>query len=100
MSGTTALERDAEVVLQVCEWWDLKFHLPLRTLGTPHVAPCTMATLMSNHSPPPMSFSLATTALASPIHEPSRNGGVDEQNVRKDDRQSGMCLRVHVFACL
>ena len=51
MPGATSLEREAEVLLQVWEWWFLKFDLPLRTLGTPHVAPCTMATLMSNRSP-------------------------------------------------
>ena len=100
MPGATSLKREAEVVLQVWEWWYLKFDFPLRALGTPHVAPCTMATLMSNHRPPPMSLSLAPLALVSPIHGPRRIGGVDEQNVRKDDRQSGMCLRVRVFACL
>ena len=68
MPGATSLEREAEVVLEVWEWWFLKFDLPLRTLGTPHVAPCAMATLMSNHSPPPMSLSLAPPALVSPIH--------------------------------
>ena len=64
------------------------------------MAPCTMATLMSNHSPPPMSLSLAPLALVSPIHGPRRNGGVDGENDGKDDRQSGMCLRVCVIACL
>ena len=43
MSGATSLEREAEVVLQVWEWWLLKFALTLRTLGTPHVPPCTIA---------------------------------------------------------
>ena len=63
MPGATSLEREAEVVLQVWEWWFLKFDLPLRTLGTPHVAPYTMATVMSNPSPPLMSLSLASQLL-------------------------------------
>ena len=100
MPGATSLEREAEVVLQVWEWWFLKFDLPLRTQGTPHVAPCTMATLMSSHRPPPMSLSLAPPSLVSPIHRPRRNGGVDGEDVREDEQQSGMCLRVRVFACL
>ena len=95
--GATSLEREAEVVLQVWEWWFLKLDLPLTTQGTPLVATCTMATLMSSHSPPPMSLSLAPPALVSPIHGPGRNGGVDGEDVREDERQSGMCLRVHVF---
>ena len=45
MAGATSTEREAEVVLQVWEWWFLKFDLPLRHHGTPHTAPCTMATL-------------------------------------------------------
>ena len=61
--AATSLEREVEVVLQVWEWWFLKIDLPLRTLGTPHVAPCTMATLIPTHSPPPMSLSLAPPAL-------------------------------------
>ena len=51
--GATSLKREAEVVLQVCERWFLKFDLPLRTLGTPHVTACTMGTVMSTQSPPP-----------------------------------------------
>ena len=111
ISGAISLEKEAEVVSQVLKWWFLKFDLPLRilkfdpplrTVGTPHVAPCTMATLMSNHSPPSIPISLAPPPLVRPIHGPSRSGGFDEQNVGKDDRQSGMCLCVCVcvFACL
>ena len=77
MPGATSVEREAEVVLQVWEWWFVKFDLPLGTLGTPHVAPCTMAKLMCNHGPLPMSLSFAPLALVSPIHGPRRNGGVD-----------------------
>ena len=40
MPGATQLEREAEVVSQVWEWWFLKFDLPLRNYGTPHTAPC------------------------------------------------------------
>ena len=54
--GATSLEREAEVVLQVWQWWFLKFDLPFRTQGIPHVAPCTMATLMSTHNSPTMSL--------------------------------------------
>ena len=92
MPGATSLEREAEVVLQVWDWWLLKFDLPLRTLRARDVAPCTMATLMSNRSPPPVSLSLAPPALVSPIHGPGRDGGVDGEDVRKDEQQSGMCL--------
>ena len=95
-----SLEREAQVALQLCEWWFLKCDIPLTTQGTPHVAPCTMATLMSNHSTPPMSLSFAPPALVSPIHGPRRNGGVDGEDVREGERQSGMSLRVRVFACL
>ena len=48
----TSLEREADVVLQVWEWWFLKVDLPLRTLGSPCVAPCTMATLKTSYSRP------------------------------------------------
>ena len=46
MPGATALEREAEVVLQVWEWWFLTFDLPLQHHGAQHTAPCTMAKLM------------------------------------------------------
>ena len=39
MPGATQVEREAEVVLQVWEWWFLKFDPPLRNYGTPHTAP-------------------------------------------------------------
>ena len=100
--GAKSLKQEAEVVLKLWKWWSLQFDLPLRTLGNPcgPIYNCTMATLTSHHSPPPMSLSLAPPALVSPIHSSSRNGGIHEQNVRKDDQKSGMCLRVRVFACL
>ena len=91
--AVTAPEREAEVVLQVWDWWFLKGDLPLRTLGTPHMAPCTMATLMD-------ALSLAPPALVTPIHGLRHNGGVNGANGVEDDRQSGMSLRVCVFACL
>ena len=53
MPGATELEREAEVVSQVWEWWFLKFDLPLRNYGTPHTAPFTMAKIMATRSPRP-----------------------------------------------
>ena len=101
MPGVTCLEREAEVVLQVWEWWFLKFDLPLRTLGTPHVAPCTIATLMSNHSPLPMSLSLAPQLLLAPSMDPAGTEALQEKMFEKmSDKESGICLRVRVFACL
>ena len=58
MPGAAALQREAEVVLQVWEWWFLKVDLPLRTHGAPHSAPCTMAKLMATQSPPPSTLHL------------------------------------------
>ena len=50
--GATELEPEGGVVSQVWEWWFLKFDLPLRTYGTPHTAPCTMAKLIAPGPPP------------------------------------------------
>ena len=98
--GATSLEKEAEVVLWVWDCSFFKFDLPLKTLGTPHVAQGTMATLMSTRSPPPMSLSLAPTPLVSPINGPRHKGGVNGENDGEDGRQGGMCLSVCVFACL
>ena len=95
--GGTSLEKKAEIVLQAWEWWFLKFDPPFRTLGTPHVAPCTMAALMSTKSPPPMSLSVASPPRVSPVHGLHHDGGVDGKDDGKNDQQSGMCLCVCVF---
>ena len=86
MLGATSLEREAQVVLQVWEWWFLKFDLPLRPLRTPHVAACTMATLMSIHSPPAMSLSLASLPLVNHIHGPGDDGGDNGKNDGENDQ--------------
>ena len=57
MPGATQLEREGEVV-----------DLPLRNYGTPHTAPCTMAKLMANRSPPPSTLASPPPALFSPCH--------------------------------
>ena len=75
MPGATALEWEAEVVLQVWEWWCLKFDLPLQHHGSPHTAPCTMAKLMATQSPPPSSFLSPPLAIVSPIHGPRQPEG-------------------------
>ena len=95
MPRAAALKREAEVSLQVWAWWFLTFDLPLRSLGTPHVAPCTMGRLMSTHSPPPMPFTLAPLALVSPIHGPRHNGVVD----RRDDVKK-LPKTWYVLACV
>ena len=85
MAGATSTEREAEVVLQVWEWWFLKFDLPLRHHGTPHTAPCTMATLTATHSPPSSALLLSHSApLFSPIH-----GSHHARRVGEDGRIHG-----------
>ena len=68
LPGATALEREAEVVLQAWEWWFFKFDLQLQHHGAPPRAPCTMAKLMAPQSPPPSSFLSPSLALVSPPH--------------------------------
>ena len=69
MPGASALQREAEVVFQVLEWWFLKFDLPLCTHGAPHSSPCTMAKLMAPQSQPPSTLLLSPPpALFSPCH--------------------------------
>ena len=68
MPGATELEREAEVVSQVWEWWFLKFDRPLRNYRTRHTAPCTMAKLMATRSPPPSTLASPPPALSSPYH--------------------------------
>ena len=68
MRGATQVEREAEVVLQVWEWWFLKFDLPVRNYVTPHTTPCTMANLMVTRSPQVSTFASRHPALCSPCH--------------------------------
>ena len=99
MPGATSLENEAEVVLQVWEWWFLKFDLPLRTLGTPHVAPCTMATLMSNHSPPPMSPPLHPQLLLALFMDPAVMEALMEKMFEKmGDKVVCACVCVCLLA--
>ena len=86
--------------MQVWEWWFLKFDLPLRTQGTPHVAPCTMATLMSSHSPPPMSlFPLHPLLLLVPSMDPAAMEALMEKMFEKmSDKVVCACVCVCLLA--
>ena len=69
MPGALALQSKAEMVLQACKWWFLKFHLQLRTHGAPHSALCTMAKLMATQSPPRSILAFSPPpAIVSPCH--------------------------------
>ena len=100
MPGATALEREAEVLLQAWEWWLSKLDLPLQHHGAPQSAPCTMAKLMAIQSPPPSFFSSPPLALVSPPDGPKHVevplGGHVESPRRPPDM---LVLLVVCFLC-
>ena len=63
------------------------------------MAPCTMAALLSNHSPPPMSLSLAPAALVSPIHGPPAMEQLMKNMMEKMTKKV-VCARVSVCVCV
>ena len=97
MPGATALEREAEVVLQVWKWCFSTFDLPLQHHGAPHTAPCTMAKLMATQSPPSSSFSSPPLALVSPIHGPKHGEGPLGRDEKSPRRPVGMLVLPLVF---
>ena len=60
------------------------------------MAPCTMAMLMSTHSPPPMSLSLAPPAPVSPIHGPATMEAMMDKMMEKMTTRV-VCTCVCVF---
>ena len=94
--GATQLEREAEAVSQVWEWWFFKFDLSLRNYGAPHTAPCTMAKLIATRSPPPSTLASPPPALFSPCH-----GGVgNAKHVVRHASSQQLSLGVFCFRTL
>ena len=59
------------MVLQVWEWWFLKFDLPLRDYGTSHTALCTMAKMMATPNPPSSTLLSPPQLLFHPFMDPT-----------------------------
>ena len=100
MPGATELEREVEVVSQVWEWWFLKVDLPLRTYGTLHTAPCTMAKLMATRSPPPCTLASLPPALFSPCHGRLGNAKDDGRHVQIQQCSLGVSCLCTICLCV
>ena len=101
MPGATSLEREAEVALQVWERWFLKFDLPLRTLVTPHVAPCTRPSSCVTVAPHPCPFPLHPQFLLALSMDPTATEAFMEKMMEKmTDKVVCACVCGCVCVCL
>ena len=100
MPEAASLEREAEVVLQVWEWWFLKFDLPLRTQRTPmwpHVQwPHSCLTI----APHPCPFPLPPQFLLVPSMDPATMEALIEKMFQKMRDKVVCAWPVCMFVCL